>query len=327
MHPILDRRLVPGALARLALVAALAGAVVAGCSHRDAAPSEASAGAASLLAPNPWTGGLPSARWRGLGRSHMPLEVGNRWDYRVQVSTRILSTGRPDQVDAIEYPWSTEVVGVGTFGAREYFMVASYDPRVMMVESPIPMREDATGLYERDVIVAKLLSDGSTPRDGRADACARALEAALARGPADPALAAAAKRLVARVASVLGEAGEPNAGRQGPDAEEIALLRYPLRPGAEWDVRKSPRFTRRVVGRDLVRVPAGRFIGWRIAGGGELFGPHDRVHAWYARQGLVRLVTHLETEATDASGNVIGLLVYDMDQTLTGLRFHPVRAY
>jgi len=330
MRTSFDRRGRTHARARLALLAVLVGAALAGCSpHGSGAsdPTPGGSGATSLLAPGPWTSTFPPATWRGLGRSHMPLAVGNRWDYQVRHTTRIVSPGAPDGIGVADHPWVIEVVGPLTIGARDYFAVTEYDPRVVLVQLGVPMREDATGLYERDVITTNLRSGGSTPPDARVEAVARALGAARAGAPDDPAFAAAARRLEERVAILLDAARGRAATIAGPDADEITLLRYPLRFGARWEVRASPRFSRRVVGREVQRVPAGSFITWRIQGTGELLGPADRVRLWYAREGLVRLATHVETDMTDTGGNVIGRLIDDMDQVLTKVRAEPVHAF
>jgi len=311
-----------------ALLAALLGAVLVGCApHGPGASDPAAGGATSLLAPGPWTATYPPASWRGLGRSHMPLAVGNLWDYQVRHTTRIVSPGAPDGIGVTEYPWVIEVLGSLTIGTRDYLTVAEYDPRVVLIQIGVPMREDATGLYQRDLITTKLRSDGSAPGDARVEAVARALGAARAGAPDDPAFTAAARRLEERVAILLDAARGRTATIAGPDVDEITLLRYPLRLGARWDVRTQPRFSRRVAGREVQRVPAGAFVTWRIEGSGELLGPADRVRLWYAREGLVRLMTHVETDMTDTGGNVIGRLVDDMDQVLTKVRAHPVHAF
>ena len=106
-------------------------------------------------------------------------------------------------------------------------------------------------------------------------------------------------------------------GQGGPAPGEITLLRYPLSVGARWVVRDSPRFTRVVVARERVRVPAGVFAAWRLRGGSERFGPEDRVDFWYAPAGLVRIQIHLVGDATDDQGNLTGRVVIESDQVLT----------
>jgi hypothetical protein len=54
-----------------------------------------------------------------------------------------------------------------------------------------------------------------------------------------------------------------------------------------------------------------------------VFGPDDRVFFWYGSQGLLRVRYHLVGNATDATGNIVGRIVSDSDQSLTDL--HLVR--
>src|SRR5262249_34476866 len=89
--------------------------------------------------------------------------------------------------------------------------------------------------------------------------------------------------------------------------------------GARWVVRESPRFTRTVVARELVRVPAGVFPAWRLMGTAEAFGPEDRLDVWYSSAGLVRLRFHVVGDAVGDQGNVSGRAVTDSDQTLTAI--------
>ena len=97
-------------------------------------------------------------------------------------------------------------------------------------------------------------------------------------------------------------------------------------------MRASPRFGRTVIGRERITVPAGAFSAWRLRGTSELFGPNDRVRFWYANAGLIRISIHLESEATDDAGNVLGRVVADEEQLLNALSLvgshspHPLAA-
>jgi len=104
----------------------------------------------------------------------------------------------------------------------------------------------------------------------------------------------------------------------------LTMLSYPLRPGASWIVRDSPRFVRTVVGLDMIHVPLGSFPAWALRGDSELFGPNDRVGFWYSRLGLLRIRYHVEADAVDNTGAVIGRVATDSDQSLTGI--HLVRS-
>lgn len=93
--------------------------------------------------------------------------------------------------------------------------------------------------------------------------------------------------------------GPPIPGTAGPG--ELTRLRYPLEPKARWTIRADPnfRFVADVVGVDVLELPAGRFRGYRIRLGADVFGPHDVVHVWYGRSGYLQLVAHLEGDATN----------------------------
>jgi hypothetical protein len=139
--------------------------------------------------------------------------------------------------------------------------------------------------------------------------------------PADrAAFERAAERVMERLASMRWNDSQlVGQGRGGPDPGELSVLRYPLSAGARWTVREMPRYGRVVLGRERVVVPAGAFVAWRLRGTSELFGPDDRVFYWYSSAGLVQMSFHFESDATDDAGNVIGRVIGDQDQVLTGL--------
>jgi hypothetical protein len=105
----------------------------------------------------------------------------------------------------------------------------------------------------------------------------------------------------------------------GPLAGEIAVLRYPLAPSKTWHVREDPLFIKTVEGQEGLDLPAGSFSGWRIRIDSELFGPNDRVHVWHGRDGLLQLEAHTEGLVVDENGNVLGTIVGDQAQRLSGL--------
>ena len=133
----------------------------------------------------------------------------------------------------------------------------------------------------------------------------------------------AAEQLLARLEATRHSAslsGAPE--RAGPDLGELSLLRYPLRVGARWVVRQSPRFARVVVARERVVLPAGVFTAWRLHGVSELYGPNDRVRFWYSAAGLLRVSVHYEMNATDDTGTVIGRLIGNEEQVLTAVQLY-----
>ncbi len=104
--------------------------------------------------------------------------------------------------------------------------------------------------------------------------------------------------------------------------DEVLRLSYPLHSGQRWAVRDDPGLLLQaaVEGPDIVRVGAERLPCWRIAYvWPDFFGPNDRVQVWYGREGFLGLRYHLESPATDESGNVIGVAIAEEDRALTSL--------
>ena len=340
------RRLVPlpnaarVGTASLLLVALLA----AGCgsqraaSDRDSLPPASSADA--LLGPG--LGSLALDPLRETRLLHMPLAVGNRWDYIVWLRTRLISDGSPDVVEETRSPWTAEIVDAQILNEHEYFLEAEYDPRVV-ARPPLPyfaLRQDRTGLYSRDLYYLGPHSAAAPANDGGLAArFESALASAAAKSGHPAAFAAAAKRLAARLALMsmpgrgLGVPGLPDppglsrangdggAVRRGsPLPDEISLLVYPLYTGSKWVVRESPRFARVVVNRESVQLPAGEFSAWLMRGFSEVYGTRDVVQFWQASEGLVRITVTSETEVTDEQGRPIGRMLIEMDQSLLELR-------
>jgi hypothetical protein len=253
-----------------------------------------------------------------------PLAVGDRWDYFNTIRSRIVVPGSPVVLVELGHPWAAEIIGTEVFGGRLYHMQAEYDPLAVSLPPPpqylFALRQDRSGLYNRDLVQLAAPSHGRPAREGArgADALRAKLASVLAGHPHRAAFQRAAESLAARLEGLRAAAfGGSLAPGDGPDPAEISLLRYPLRPFARWIVRDSPRFSRIVEARETLELPAGSFSAWRIRGDSELFGPGDVVHFWYARQGLVRMLVHTESDAVDEQGNVVGRLLWDLDQRLT----------
>lgn len=308
--------------------ALLAGALLvlaafAGCKHGYSAEdgSSGDTGAAGeLLAPRPGIAGL------GRSRSLYPLAVGNRWDYRVRVRNEITTDAGPQPPEITEGPFSTEIVGTETVGDFEYFQEAEFVAPEPPSGAPLfRLRSSRFGLFELDAVrTQQQVRVDPSPTDP----VAASLAAYVDRTIVDPARRAAFRRAAAEVDAKLA-ALRPRFAGQGPRPQasaapgEITLLRYPVYAGARWLVRDDPRFARIVVGRDRIEVPLGTFAAWKLRGTSELYGPEDRVHFWYSNLGLLRFRYHVVGNATDDSGNIIGRVITDSDQSLTGI--HLVR--
>jgi hypothetical protein len=292
-------------LARLSLL--LASALVAGgCSHKDPTAITSAGSASDLFARGPDLGDLEH------GRLLVPLAIGNRWDYRSRFQgTIVTDSGTQPGFDVVT-PLRDEIIGTERIGEHEYFLIQESNPASGETYGVFRDREDRSGLFEHDPPSQPAGSLAVVEAPGSV----RQLSDYLARTVADEAQRAAFQRaaavLATRLAALRHVAG-------GPEPGEIAFLRFPLFVRASWIVRESPRFERTVTARERVELPAGEFTAWSIRGTPELYGPEDRLQLWYSAEGLLRLQFHGVAEATDPFGNVIGLLVADLDQSLTAL--------
>jgi len=340
---MLQHRLPRNAAGILAPGLLLLGLLATGCSTQRPAsapdPVAPGSSAGALLGADP--GALTSDRVAGNSMFLMPLAVGNKWDYSVRMRTRMSSPGAPDVIEEQEYPWVSELVGTVTLNSQEYFLQAEYDPRTLGVELvTYALRQNRTGLYGVDSfrLGPQFAPDArSTQRpDARFE---QVLAAAAAKSRHPEAFTAAAKRLAGRM-SIMSMAGRgqglpgmpeiPGQPARGDGAGvlrrgdalpgEITLLLYPMVVGSRWIVRDSPRFTRAVEGRGVTTVPAGLFETWILRGHSELYGRGDVVRFHYAREGLVRISVHAEQAVIDSTGNPLGRMLTDMDQSLTALR-------
>lgn len=311
--------------ARVLCMAALL--VFTGCSRQSTIPSASDTldgGAERLLGPDI---GSPSDMFgRGRGGSFYPLAIGNQWTYSIRSRWTIVTEAGAQPPVVTQSPWIASITGTAVTDTRTYFIQAEYDARVVGPgpgpgpASTILMREDRSGLYEADQFIR------ATPTALRPTAATQwraSMDPAIAGTTQSAAFARAADVIAARLDLAMGRGmSRPGPGPGGPDPGEISMLRYPLRLGARWVVRDSPLFTRTVVARETVHLPAGVFDSWKLRGDSELFGSTDRVHFWYGRAGLLRIRFHAEAEATDEAGNSVGRLIVDQDQVLTALELH-----
>jgi hypothetical protein len=300
----------------LAAVSALSSGLIS-CSHRsyrDAASSQEESVVGRVLGTRWWQGSLPGAVGTA-GRTLYPLAVGNRWDYDLHLRVTMVTGGVPQPPEIIDSSVRDEITGTQQIGDRTYYLQQETNPVIvgpgrLLPNYVIPLRQDLSGLYEREIVTFFPAAGTEAMRAYVARAVARPAER--------PAFERAYVKLMAQLAAARRDAATfalPHSG--GPDLSELALLRYPLFPGARWAVRESPNFGRAVVRRERIVVPAGAFAAWQVRGESELYGPRDRVVFWYASVGLVRMSFHYESEATDEAGNVVGHVVGDQDQLLS----------
>jgi hypothetical protein len=253
-----------------------------------------------------------------------PLDVGNHWAFDRIITTRTIpNQGEPGAPYVGESTMDVDLVGPATQLGREY-VVQRETHHVNGFDFSIDFlyRQDRGGLYNADPAPASAalalgdpganaLVDRLIPANARSDAERLAYRQALRQ-------ALETRDRVARIARS-GFRASAN-GRPGPLTGEVALLRYPLHPNATWNVREDPLVVYLVEGSESLALPAGTFKAFRIKiDWPGTFGPNDRAHVWYGGDGLVRLQVHVEANATDAEGNVVGRVVTDETQELTAL--------
>jgi hypothetical protein len=220
-----------------------------------------------------------------------------------------------------EKPWAAEIVRTAQAGDLDYFIQLESDPSTAcaLCGEQFWVRQSRLGLFELDNVGIRsdVTVDGTSNDPEATD-----LVAYVDRTVTDPgqraAFLRAATAVAAKLALVRPIPGGPRPAL-GAAPGEITLLSYPLYVGARWIVRESPRFARIVVGRDVVNVPLGMFPAWKIRGTSELFGPDDQVFFWYSNLGLLGVRYHVVGDAVDDTGKVIGRVVTDSDQSLTGI--------
>lgn len=307
-RPVPTRALAVTGAAALLLVT-----IAAGCSHRYSTDDTATGAASELLGARPGDIGMDFSRSRSL----YPLAVGNYWEYRVRGQIQIIAPSALPPVVG-ESPYFIYITGTRTVDGRDYFLQLQGDPRMGRADVPVPVRSSRFGLFQ-------LVSNQAVRAAAPVDPAAAELSAYVDRAITDPAKRAAYQRAAAELAAKLSgirampggvELGTPSE----PAPDELTLLSYPIYPGARWVVRADPHFARVVEGAERINTPLGTFVAWRIRGTSELFGPNDRVHYWYSRLGLLRFRYHVEVDAADSTGAVIGRAAIDSDQSLTRIQ-------
>ena len=285
----------------------------AGCRLGLLAPLEHS----STLSEN--TGATLAAS--GWGHDFYPLEIGNRWHYARTFDVRWQDASGAPQSFHIASAIERELVCQTPLAGRSYTAERSVEIEpTQTYTSWVYYRQDRRGLYEADEPTPPPCEAATivnvAARAGRLSAIGES-----GRRPDDPAVRAAEAVLEQRLSLIRYSLGlaAPSLRRPRPAPGEITRLAYPLHPGQSWIIRDSPRFSARVEGVDVLRLPAGKFVADRIRIDSEFFGPNDRVLVWYGRQGFLRLEAHLESEGRDENGNPTGLVFAEDREVLDGI--------
>ncbi len=258
------------------------------------------------------------------GHGFYPLDVGNRWNYARTFDVRwVDASGAPQsfhQASTIERELTCE----GSAEGRSYTgeRTTEVTPGATYV-SWLYYRQDRSGLYEADDPASPPCSSPATggmsvaSRAGRLSAIGES-----GKLPEDAGVRAQVDALQQRLALVRYSLGlpAPSLRRPRPAPGEIVRLAYPLHAGQQWIIRPEPRFTSRVEGVDVLHLPAGTFVAYRIRIDADLFGPNDRVLVWYGREGFLRLDFHGESEGVDEQGNPTGPVVSDDHEIVDGVQ-------
>lgn len=266
-----------------------------------------------------------------------PLDLGNRWDYVYTYTTQFrLGDGSTPQPPIVGMT-TTELrlVCCQDVGGRSYVAQrGTYKSGGRTLWTLF--RQDRAGLYELWSSVGKPLCDSApafTASDNSSEF--RAVDAGewqrkidgIHGSRARDAIRLASPILesrVERLAASVGFGGAMSARRGPPGApmdNEATRLRYPLHPGASWDVRPPrllPLFAT-VEGVDAVRLPTGRAAAYRIRYTDAVPGSDAVVRVWYGRSGYLGMVGHSSYTIPGLDGAPPDTVVADWSDVLVGI--------
>ena len=264
-----------------------------------------------------------------------PLTIGNTWVYAGEITITI-DGGSPSVTPTREV---YSLIGTEERFGREYML----EKRFNIDEdgdtlSPLwfRQRQDRAGLYTADIAGSEppLYEYRGARRPGavverwseRSGRIWREIETGTEPGTRE-AYRKAWEDLCLKLSVI--EAATGGAARfgsvfRGPPGgvfpEEITRLKYPLHPSQHWTIRDDPFFAFSTVeAHEVLDLPPGRMNGYRIRIDSDLYGPNDRVHIWYGRDGYLGASARLELEVRDHAGNPIGLMVFEEQTFLESL--------
>lgn len=245
------------------------------------------------------------------GSSFYPLEIGNAWSYDGSFSDDFFFDDGRAYHDERSYTQENVLMCEETVNGLAYLVERDSQKYGALtgLTQYVRYRQSAAGLFELDLPL-------NTP------GCAIELEPSARAGtPPEPALpdAGALRAACLRAYATLMERRNwamRAAGADPEDGVELTRLAYPLYVGARWRIRDEPLFTARVVGFEVLHLPAGNMSGFKIQIGSELFGPHDRVYSWVSRNGFLAFSSDLEVPIVDVDAT-IGVAKFHEDRLLT----------
>ena len=225
-----------------------------------------------------------------------PLTIGNRWHYGRVLWLRFAPGEDPS--DTIRSEIDRELIDREVIFDREYILEAEtivQDSRPGEIfRSWIRYRQDHSGLYYADICGCEPPQQNDGPgwsATPERSAIPVPLELRPHRALTSEQLAVY-QRLLQRLAMLreaVSAARDQSTGRSGGALpNEVALLQYPLRPGASWTLREDPLFVYTVEGLEMLNLPVGKQLGYRIR---VDFGPEpdptSQVHVWFGRAGML----------------------------------------
>jgi len=246
-----------------------------------------------------------------------PLVVGNRWSYQASVGTTVTDPGGSTFRDTESFTATRELVCSATFGINTYFA----ELQTIVHENGTSSgwehyRQDAVGLYASSGPPVFSCGPSTGTSTLANEAPAADVLAKLAWAKRRPSESRMRERLLQEEWSrqlllqrqireaAIAPVERPNPGAQpGALPGEASLLHYPLRQGQRWTTYSGEDFVWRVVGREIVRTPAGAVSASKIQLLGPYLGRNDYAYVWYGRVGYVGLMEKLSGKIVDESGN------------------------
>lgn len=278
-----------------------------------------------------------SAGVQGTRVGFFPLDLGNRWHYVYTYTTQFLPADGSSPEPPIVERTTTDLrlVCVEPAGAQQYVVQRDTYKSGAWIYWTL-FRQDRAGLYELQRRSLGSPACDAAPLAGASGVSAEnravdevawgrrlgGIHGALARD----AIRRASPILKARlegIAAGLGFGG-PAAARRGPVGpldREATRLRYPLHPGATWEVYAPPlpSLTASVESVDLIGLPDHRESAYRVRYVSDAIDPGATVHVWYGRSGYLGSRARSSYVIADSSGHAYGTVVAEWSDVLDSI--------
>lgn len=326
-----------GTLLAILLLTSIVGIALVGC-ESGKTTSPLAPGGAIRTRPD-----LSSIDARGRSTAEMggfhfyPLDLGNQWhtSHVFQVDVEEDGQSDPGFPLVIHSQIERSLIGIEHRNGKDYVVEHS---RIQEEDVSEPFdqwvryREDRSGLYEADISILEPPILGANSRvalrEGDNGLFPRweMAPSSIREGPNATAFQEAWNRMAREVATVHASLrGDGNGAVMPaqPDSDsghELSRFLYPLRPGGSWVIRaEDPTFVSTVEAVEVLTLPAGRFVAYRIRNTFPAPDSKASILLWYGRQGFLKLDAHFESEARDPSGNPVGTIVSEEREVLEDL--------